>query len=410
MFPELEKTLRQHFAPYEKNNENAQLFSTLLADLTEETKDKIDHGVPKQQALAEAIANLDELDVLLKNIHSKKNNVSDIDSSQLNRFYDRFFATKLVNSLTVNTNSLNQIILNYHTATIVVTQTEQPELTINEYMNHDRKSLYAQQHQDGDKVKIDQTARGGAFAFMRIRVEVKIPKSFSGFVYLNNKSGSVLIDNLHSHYILDCSTDNGAIIAHNLELAQLHIQAKSGSIRTAFLTADQIVLSSTSGSIQLIHSQGTTPTSMISTKARSGNIVLEHVNASEINSESHSGNITTNTMVAQKINLLDHSGVVKGRELSGAGQFRSTSGNVQLFFNKITDNITATSKSGSIKLGLPADSQYTFKMGTSNGGIIIPYDINLNAGSNRKQKTGQRGQQPTFNLVAKTGSGSIRID
>ncbi|WP_125606819.1 DUF4097 family beta strand repeat-containing protein [Lapidilactobacillus bayanensis] len=409
MFPELEKALRKHFAPYQNSDENTQLFTSILIDLTENTKEKITNGVPEKQALAEAIASLNDLDDLLKTIQTQSSGTS-IDSKQLTRFYDRFFATKLVNSLTVDVAQLNQIILNYHTATIIVTETQQKTLIINEYMNHDRPSLYAQQHLDGDKVKIEQSARGGAFAFMRIRVEIAIPKSFTGFIYLNDKSGSMLLNDLTSHYILDCSTDNGSIIAHNLDLAQIHIQAKSGSVKTAFLTAEQIVLRSTSGSIQLIHSHGTTVNSMVSTKTRSGDILLEHLEASEINAENRSGNITLNFANADTFNLLDHSGRVAGTELSGSGRFQSTSGTVTLRFKQVNRDISAISKSGSIRIGLPFDSEYSFKANTTNGNVFLPYDTQYNAGSNRRQKSGQHGNKPSFNLTSKTVSGNIQIN
>lgn len=349
MFPELEKALRKHFAPYDKNDENAQLFATMLNDLTEETQEKITHGMPETQALSESLATLDELDTFLKAIHSKTDS-SGVSGSQFNRFYDRFFATKLANSLSIDVSQVNQLIVNYQTATIVLSETDQANLEIREYLNHDRQSLYAKQQLDGDKIKIQQTARGGAFAFMRIRVEIKIPKTFTGFVYLNNKRGSVILEDLTGQYIMDCNTVNGVIVARNLNLSQIHVQTKAGTIKGAFLTAEQLVLNSNSGSIQIIHSQAVGKTGMISTKATSGKILLEHLQANEINAESRSGSIMASYLTTDHLNLLGHAGAINGQQLFGAGQCYTTSGSIKLLFKQVSGNLTAIPKVVRFKL------------------------------------------------------------
>lgn len=408
MQSELERILREHFVSFKQTDETEALFTTILTNLNEDMQQKIQAGATKEQALAESLTNIDELDDLLASI-ANRNEGKEFDSRQLNRFYDRFFATKLVQSIKCDVSQLNQIIIDYRSATIIVSDSPDDQLIINEYMNHDRPSLYAQKQQDGDKVKIEQKARGGAFAFMRIRVEILVPQKFTGFIFLNSHSGNVLISQLVGAYILEVSSTSGSILTHNLELTQIHLQAKSGSLKNGFLTAEQIVLNSASGSVSLQHGTGVSVAGMISVTAKSGNVELTHLTANEINAESHSGSLSSSQLHADKFNFLAKSGNINAEQLSGTGRFVSTSGNIHLDFKTVTTDLTLSSTSGSIHTTIPADSQCLINTYSSSGNTALPYATRIDPTHNRRQKIGQLGDQPTYTLNAHSNSGNIRI-
>lgn len=405
---QLEQLLRQHFDAFSPNDETEALFASILANLNEEARQKTKKGLPTEQILAEAQHSLTDVDDLLVALSNRCRDKV-FDTHQLGRFYDRFFAAKCVHSLHCDVSQLNQIIIDYRLTTVVVSTSLDDELVVNEYMNHDRKSLYVQKQQDGDKLKLEQKTRGGALAFMKIRVEILIPQSFTGFVYLNTRSGNTIISHLLGNYILEVSSTSGALVGHDLSLSQIHLQSKSGSIKAGELKADQIVMSSTSGAIRCQHAFSPIRTGMISVTARSGNVDLTHLKASELNAETHSGSLSATGLEAAQYHFSAKSGNLVATHLQGSGQFGTTSGNLNLDFDSIDANLIVNSTSGSITVKTPASSEYRINTHSASGNIVLPFSARVDPSQRQHFKLGQLGEAPTFELSAHTQSGNIRL-
>ncbi|WP_125767276.1 DUF4097 family beta strand repeat-containing protein [Lapidilactobacillus wuchangensis] len=407
MFPEIEETLKKHFSKFNATPETAELYNDLLADLNEATQDRIKQGETPEQAVAASLATLTDLDQILTTITTQPHE-DHFDNNQLNRLYDRFFATKLVNSLTYPVDQLNQIFIDYRYAKITLAPAVSDKLVINEYMNADRPAGYATGKIVGDKLKVEQPRRI-PLAILRERIEILIPAQFTGFVYLQNKNGNLQIDDLIGAYILETSLTSGTITSHNLQLNQIHLQTTSGSIQGAFLQAEQIQLISNSGNLKLTESTGVRDNSMISGKVKSGQIHFAHLQADEINVDCTSGNVESEFLTAKQLNLTDHSGNVQGQGLVGSGNFESRSGNLSLSFSQINADLAVTTTSGSVIIKMPTDRAYHFQTTSNSGRVNLPYGATFLTPRQQRQQSGQVGERPQITVTAKTTSGSIKI-
>lgn len=407
MFPEIEQTLKKHFSKFNATPETTELYNDLLADLNEATEDRVNQGETPENAVAASLATLTDLDQILTTIASQPQ-TTHFDNSQLNRLYDRFFATKLVHTLSYSIEQLNQIFIDYRYAKITLAPTTGDKLIVNEYMNADRTNGYATGKIIGDKLKVEQPRRI-PLAILRERIEVLIPNQFTGFVYLQNKNGNLKIDDLSGAYILETSLTNGTITSHNLQLNQIHLQTTSGSIQGVFLQAEQIQLLSNSGDLKLTESTGLHPNSMISGKVKSGQIHFAHLTADEINVECLSGNVDSHTLTAKQLNLTDHSGNVQGQGLVGSGHFTSRSGNLSLSFSQINADLTVITTSGSVVIKMPTDSSYHFQTNSNSGRVSLPYGATYLTPRQQRHQNGLVGENPKITVNAKTTSGSIKI-
>lgn len=252
----------------------------------------------------------------------------------------------MVNKQVISLEGINSIDIGYVSESISLCYADDENITICEYMSKDTPDLYAVVQQNGSELSIKSGHRVGK-VFLRSYVIVYLPASWSGSLSLGTVSGSI--------------KSEVAWI-----LSSLSAKSTSGSIKITSVSAPLIRLSSTSGSINMLHAVGY---------------------------------IEANTV----------SGSIKIESAEGGGVLKSISGSLRANFTELQGHITANCTSGSLRLGLPSPASFELNAKSTSGSIHTGFDSLLTY-TNRNKAHGFVGQAPYFIVSAQTISGSIHIN
>lgn len=252
----------------------------------------------------------------------------------------------LVNKQTISLESISSIDIGYVSENVTLCYAEDENITICEYMSKDEPSLYADIQKNGAELLIKSGRRTGMI-FLHSYIIVHLPASWNGSLAVSTVSGSV----------------------------------KSGADWTF---------------------------STFNAKSTSGKIQLHSVIASLIRLSSTSGSVTIDKAVGY-IEASSGSGSVKVECADGGGVFKTVSGGVRVNFENLRGHVTATTTTGGIRLGLPANASFELNAKCTTGAIHTGFDSSL-IYNNRNKAKGFIGQAPFYNVTANTTTGSIHIN
>lgn len=253
---------------------------------------------------------------------------------------------QLVNSRTISLDEISTIDVSYITEPIEIFHSQSEQLVVNEYMNRDDASLYAEVGSANGRLSI-RNGRRQNILWLRSRIEILIPASWHGSLSLSTIGGSII------------SRDSWV-------LNSMKAKSISGRIDFSSISASMIRLSTTSGSISLGFGEGT-------------------------------------------MDLHSISGSIKVENARGGGSFKTTAGSVRASFDVLSSHIDASSISGGIRLGLPEDASFELDAKSISGSINTAFDESLDY-QKRSKAHGFIGSAPFIYIQVSTTSGGIHIN
>jgi DUF4097 and DUF4098 domain-containing protein YvlB len=214
---------------------------------------------------------------------------------------------ELVNSQTVDMNFVKTLNISYSSDNIVLFESNDNRLILKEFMTRNSPRYFANIEKSQDAVSISNGARP---SLIRTRIEIYVPKLFTGNLAFNLKSG-----NLTSNY--------------NINHTSVNLTVSSGNMNITGVSSENISLKVSSGNIKINSCQG------------------------KINAVCNSGNITVDNF-------------------SGGGMFDVKSGNINLTMNDIIGDLSLSVNSGVINLITNGDISYVLDADVRSGNIRIP--------------------------------------
>lgn len=186
----------------------------------------------------------------------------------------------------------------------------------------------------------------------------------------------------------------------------LLLKAHSGSVRLDELAAlNQVRLIVRSGSLNINGGQ----IKDLSTELNSGSLKVNHLAISGLfRVNAQSGTVRFDGVKADRFEVNAHSGAIRGMRLIGSGTFKAHSGSINLAFAQLTGNLDTAASSGSIKLAFAPDVEYNFDLDADSGSIKGPANA-IYDHDKTSFKDGAVGDDPHVYVTAAAKSGSIRL-
>ncbi|MCL2051409.1 MAG: DUF4097 domain-containing protein [Lachnospiraceae bacterium] len=240
------------------------------------------------------------------------------------------------------------------------------ELIIKEYYRNKNKKADLRHSDQTVTIRGEQQINISILGFVAgERIEIYLPENYAGNIKASISSGNIKSD-------------------FNFMAQQLSFEANSGSISLNSLTAGNINVRASSGTIRIIELIGDAEI-----RANSGSIVIDRID----------GFLDVNAS----------SGTVRIANLSGGIKVQSNSGSIRISVKELDGNISATASSGSINIELPKDSAFNFSANTGSGRVRTDFDSSLSYNSRGNSANGTVGTAPEYDVIVKANSGSVRV-
>lgn len=186
------------------------------------------------------------------------------------------------------------------------------------------------------------------FKNIKQKIEVYIPRKYSGNLYVSSRSGDVIFN-------------------FSSKLDNIHCDQASGDIT-----------------------------------------VKDSITGNNVNLKTRSGDINLETIYSKNYSIEDTSGDIRINSIYGSGYIKNVSGDINIDYKEIDDYSQIYSVSGDIKLKVPENLNFKFNGQCTNGDINS--DFQLNYENSRKSKASlQIGNGLYKTINAKAVSGDINL-
>ena len=167
---------------------------------------------------------------------------------------------------------------------------------------------------------------------------------------------------------------------------------------------DNIKIVTSSGDIKVSKSE----LSNLQLTASSGDIKVYDLVSNSLSIETSSGEQEVKNVKSNKSNFLASSGDVEIYNFAGDVNVTTSSGEIDLHYEKFNNNINATASSGDIEVKLPINSEFNLNANASSGEIESSFPITVT----EKQKNSLSGKvgNSTNAINITTSSGDISIN
>lgn len=254
---------------------------------------------------------------------------------------------KLVNTESISIDSVANISLDYDADDLLIQNSKSKKIVLKEYMSRDKRKYYSQISQNNHGVAIKEGKRPIGSSF-KSKMVLSVPKDYSGELEIHSTSGKV------------------ATTLSNKALASVSLDTTSGKISSNDLAANTITLTSTSG---VIFSSNLIAKNKIKIKSTSGPINVQDVDAKEMKLQTTSADTKLKKIKGQ-VNYETKSGELTLSDFSGNGEFTASGeGSMTLKIKKLTDDLSAFSKNGTVILILPDSKKAQLSLKTKEGKI-----------------------------------------
>ena len=285
---------------------------------------------------------------------------------------------ELVNSQTLDVDSVESLAVAYSSDNILVRESDDNNVILKEFMTRNSREYYAHIEQSRNSINI----RGGKRPWLiRTRIELYIPKKFTGDLTLSLGSGNLTADYAMKHRHADVSVRSGNLTMQTFESENVQVEVSSGNINIKTLTGTDIAVENGSGNTNIGEIAGTA----LSVWNRSGEIDIGKCRGN-IKAANRSGNVAID-------------------DFAGEGTFDVGSGSIRLTANDITGDISLNANSGNINVAMNRDIAFILDAEVRSGNISAP-------GLSRRSNTEVRhtvGATPAHTIFAKAGSGNITV-
>lgn len=256
-----------------------------------------------------------------------------------------FNTVELMNTQELAIGEAQMVSINYISEAITIYESEGDTLVLKEYFNDSDPDLFADITIENGSIVIRHGDRPVLFNTLRGYIEVYLPKRYYGGLNVKSVSGKIVAD-------------------RKLVLSEIAVSNTSGRIELGDVTAGTAVISSVSGGIYIDSLRA-----IANVRSTSGSIRIEGV--------------------------------------SGSGEYKNVSGSIDLTYQAVTGDITASSTSGRIHLGIPHDLSFHIKAQSVSGRIDAP--VSSFATPGKHTVAGTVGNAPQAMLDLKTVSGRIEV-
>lgn len=281
---------------------------------------------------------------------------------------------ELVNTQTSSIKSISKIVLDYDADDVVIKDSEDNRLILKEYLSKDKRKYYSTLKKRDQTLSIKEGKRPLGSSF-KSKMVLYLPKNYDKQLQIHSTSGKIDMDVTNkSLAALSLDTTSGQINGEKLNAENLTLTTTSGKISgDAFIAQEKVRLKSTSGEIELSSLKATE----IDLQTTSAETNLESVNG-QVSYETKSGNFAVST-------------------LSGSGSFTASGeGRIEIKIKRLSEDLSAFSKNGNVKISLPKTQSIALALKTKEGKIKNKYD--------EKSKDGKP------QIKVETRNGDITID
>ena len=282
-----------------------------------------------------------------------------------NSFYIGPGLARLRHTTSFNINNNTTLDMTAYSDNIYFLYGNNDELVIKEFYASSSKKASIQHSGQTVTFRGEQQFNMMMFGAINEKIEVYLPRNFNGDIRVNISSGTIRSD-------------------INMVADSLSFESTSGTIRLNKLTANNINVRASSGSIRIDEINGNA-----TVRASSGTIKINRlVGIAEVETSS---------------------GTISVMDVRGGVAAKASSGSVKVGVIELLANISATTTSGTVTLELPRSSAFKFSADTNSGTIRTDFDNNLTFNSRKNSASGDVGENPVYTVYAKASSGSVRV-
>lgn len=272
-------------------------------------------------------------------------------------------APKLANEMTFELKGIRELKISYDEENITFFKTNKEELLVKEYMSKTKERYYADVTQSDQSIQISEGRRPLFDKEFSRYVEVYLPASYNAGLEITTTDGSIDISALE------------------LNLDSLRADSTAGDMRFGNITASDIHLSTTKGTIKL-------------STADAGRIKLLTT----------SGKIDCGELKG-KVEYTSTSGSIHVKAAVGSGSYRAdNSGGLQVTYSKVTGDLNFYNKNDDVNVILPGDLQFELQADSKNGAISTNFQRMLQANGSCIV-----GENPRITVKAESKNGNIKI-
>ena len=301
------------------------------------------------------------------------------------------FENNLVNVQEIGLAQIETIEITYRSDNVNIFTNNSDTLIVKEFMSVNNSDYYAVIANNGNKLTINAGKRpsfSGPFRSFNSKIEIYVPVSAKN-ISIKTSSGGIKADDFSA--------------VHSIRL-----EASSGNISAAGLTAENLSFEASSGGISCHRAVGNT-----AIKTSSGNISFDRVDG-DVSASSSSGAIAIKEAEGSAA-ANTSSGNIEIGLAKGPVDLNSSSGSIRCTASETAGDITINTTSGNVTLKLPENFLFNFSSRSSSGRITTPFqDKLLSPVSDRNQIQGTIGNAGAGannyrNVTIRTASGSIQV-
>lgn len=238
---------------------------------------------------------------------------------------------KLENELTFELNDITEISINYDDEDITFYESPNNDLIIKEYMSKNKKKYYAKVSNNNNKIHISEGTKPIFKGDFYRYIEVYLPHSYKKTLAVSTTNGKIDFSNI------------------DINLNKFAANTTSGSVNIKNISSSIAILTTTSGEFN-----------------------AENIVADNVKIETTSGNFDCKRLEGN-VNYVTTSGSVNITSAYGYGQYKANnSGDINITYIDITDNLYLYNKNDDINLTIPSNLKYNIQCKSKNGNVSTP--------------------------------------
>ncbi|MFC6290171.1 DUF4097 family beta strand repeat-containing protein [Levilactobacillus angrenensis] len=147
-------------------------------------------------------------------------------------------------------------------------------------------------------------------------------------------------------------------------------------------------------------------TGTVRVESHNGTIrLVDHTGNADV--RSHNGAIKLDGLTGD-VQAATANGSLRGKRLSGGGRYHTDNGSVNLQFSQLAQDVQVDSQGGSTTLQMPLLTDYQFDLKNRNANLRVPQEATLSL-NDEHHKVGTVGETATHQVRVRANTGSIRL-
>jgi len=338
-----------------------------------------------------------------------------------NSFYG-WTEAELINTQNVEVDDISSIDISNSSRDIIFKRGDSDHMVIREYSSKSKDKSFVSISQSSNILKLKSDKNSGRSWFVLRSnyqyYEVYLPTSYQGSMNIKTSSGDIYseTDLILSDYSL--SSSSGYVDLQSLTAEKINIATSSGDIDAQYLEGETelscqsgyVEVGEIKGDIKITTSSGDVNTGRVdgtvNIKTSSGYADVEEGSDTKI--ETSSGDITISN-VNGRLDIKSSSGYVEAENITGGGSVYTTSGDINLEFAELTEDLQIDASSGYVYCDIPKEANFQLQVDTSSGDINTDFDETLSYNKKGNHVSGLIGSAADSNINISTTSGDVSL-